>query len=189
MNDIIFWKYKGGGYYKIFNYSSVANQKIGVMLGDNAVSSLLTPASVKDDITNDCRSEHGTRFYSINYYKERDVTLDLTIRGDSRSNYLENLNSLIDILNVGHLAVTIPKICGRAFFLNYQSFQTYALSRSGLISKISIKLKEYNPTKTAFVFASKAEMNKYVSTYGAIDDNVYGVSEEIVSNDNEHIII
>ena len=97
--------------------------------------------------------------------------------------------SLIDIINVGHLAVTIPKICGRAFFLNYQSFQTYALSRSGLISKISIKLKEYNPTKTAFVFASKAEMNEYVSAYGAIDANVYGVSEEIVSNGSEHIII
>lgn len=168
-NEIVFWKFKGGDYYTFTNYTPVSCDDIGVHLGDNAISALFAPPPMKDDVTNESRIEHGVRFFSVPFLNSRDVTLDLVITGESRSNHYQNFIKLMEILNVGHLAVTIPNVIGRAFFLQYKSSQSYAVSRSGCVSKISIKFVEYKPNKTSFTWGSNAEKNRYIEKYGELD--------------------
>lgn len=157
MIEIVFWKYNGGKRYSISSYKGNTNETLGIHIGDNTVSSLLAPAPMKDDITNESRAEDGTRYLSVPYMASRDVTIDLVITGNSRKNHNENLTKLMDILNVGHVAVSIPYVDSKIYFLEYKSCQSYAVSRSGMVSKLSIKFKEYNPQITHFNLAKSSD--------------------------------
>lgn len=157
MIEIVFWKYNGGKRYSISSYKANSNETLGIHIGDNTVSSLLSPAPMKEDITNESRAENGTRYISVPYMASRDVTIDLVITGNSRKNHNENLMKLMDILNVGHVAVSIPYVYSKIYFLEYKSCQSYAVSRSGMVSKLSIKFKEYNPQITHFNYAKSSD--------------------------------
>ena len=157
-NDLLFYSYNGGEPYYRRSYSrqALSAQEMGVWMGKDFVSSLKTPAATKGDITNESRTEHGTRFKHVvgqdgNAFKaERNVTLNLSIHGSSVAEYNTNFDSLMDLLNKGHFAVEVPSRQTGVVFLKYVSSQSYAESRNGRNCKLAIKCIEYNPSKRDF---------------------------------------
>jgi len=149
--DLAFYTYTGGEYYKESSYSKTDADDIGTHIGQDFVGSLLAPAPLKDDITNQVRNESGTRFKTVAFWGEKSVTLNIVITGSSRSVHNANLKAVTEILARGHFAVSVPKISDDVYFLNYQSSQSYSLSRSGKVSKLAIKCTEYKPTQRSFI--------------------------------------
>lgn len=150
--DLIFYKYNGTGeYYLQESYTQIDAEAIGVRMGKDFASSLKALAPMKGDITNESRTEHGTRFKTIPYFGERSVTLNFSIHGNNVEQHNVNKDSLVEILSMGHFALSVPARGGAVYFLNYQSCQPYAETRSGRSSKLAIKCVEYNPSKHTFV--------------------------------------
>lgn len=148
--DLIFYTYTGGDYYKASSYTKTDADDIGTHMGQDFAGSLLAPAPLKEDITNQVRSENGTRFKTVPFWGEKSVTLNIVITGVSRVAHNANLKAVTEILAKGHFAVSVPKVSGEVYFLNYQSSQSYSLSRSGKVSKLAIKCTEYKPTQRSF---------------------------------------
>lgn len=159
IGDLLFYSYNGSGEpYKRLSYSrqSLDAQSMGVRMGKDFVSSLKTPAATKDDITNDSRTEHGTRFKQVvgqdgvAFKAERSLTLNLSVHGESVLEYNTNFESLMRVLEKGHFAVEVPSRQTGVVFLKYVSSQSYAESRNGRNCKLAIKCIEYNPSKRDF---------------------------------------
>lgn len=149
--DLIFYAYNSGDYYAAGSYSSAIDaDTYGLHMGKDFASSLKAPAPMKGDITNESRTEHGTRFKTIPYMGERSLTLNISIIGSDFEDHNTKKEALMSILSKGHFAVSVPKRGSDIFFLNFISCQSYAESRSGRSSKISIKCVEYNPSIRAF---------------------------------------
>ena len=155
--DLILYRYKGSGsYYVSTSYDTIDGDDIGVHMGKDFASSLKALAPMKGDITNESRTEHGTRFKTIPYKGERSLTLNFSIHEKGtygQQGYLShdtNKASLENILFQGHFAVKVPKRGNNIYFLNYQSCQSYAETRSGKSSKLAVKCVEYNPSIRSF---------------------------------------
>ena len=145
--DLLFYAYNSGEYYVSTSYSSaIDGDTYGLRMGKDFVSALKALAPMKGDITNESRTEHGTRFKTIPYFGERSVTLIISIHGATKAAHDTNKAQLMNILSKGHFAISVPRRGTGIVFLNYQSCQSYAETRSGLSSKIAIKCVEYNPT-------------------------------------------
>lgn len=150
--DLLFYVYNSGEYYKATSYSSaIDGDAYGLHMGKDFASALKSPAPMKGDITNESRTEHGTRFKTIPYFGERSVTLNISIHGSSKEAHDANKAQLMNILSRGHFAVSVPNRGTGIVFLNYQSCQSYAETRSGRSSKVAIKCVEYNPSIRDFV--------------------------------------
>lgn len=145
-NDIKIYSYKGGEKYVLENYVEFDGEELGVHIGQDLIGALLTPPALKENITNVSRTEHGTRVMEVPYLAERSVTLNFVIIGRSRNVHIGNLDAFMGILNNGHFALSLPKMGGAStYFLNYQSCQSYSITRTGRSSKLAVKCVEYRP--------------------------------------------
>ncbi len=108
---------------------------------------LLTPAGVKDFVTNDNRLEHGVAVLAKqgNAKKDkRDVSLSFFLEGESEDDYLQKYETFLDkIAYNGQFCFKVPCL-KRVFKFVYSSctsYGDYGLKRS----KFTIKMTEYNP--------------------------------------------
>ncbi len=116
-----------------------------VAMGDGFIGNLLLPAGNKDFIENESRLEHGKRIiYNNPKVDSREVTLTFNIHGDSESEYLSNYKKFVEVLQAGKVTVRVPKI-DMTFILVYKKSTSFALSRSRMNSKLSVKFEEPNP--------------------------------------------
>ena len=117
-----------------------------VAMGDGFIESLLTPAGTKDFVGNESRLENGKRVVFNNpKVASREVTLTFNIHGDSTSNYLENYKAFSAVLQAGKVTVRVPVI-SMAFTFVYKKSTSFALGRSRMNSKLSVKFEEPDPT-------------------------------------------
>ena len=116
-----------------------------VAMGDGFIENLLLPAGNKAFIENESRLEHGKKvIYNNPRVDSREVTLTFNIHGDSESEYLENYNNFVTQLQSGKVILRVPQI-GKTFTLVYKKSTGFALSRSRMNSKLSVKFEEPNP--------------------------------------------
>lgn len=117
-----------------------------VAMGEGFIENLLAPSGIKDFIENESRLENGKRVVFNNpKVASREVTLTFNIHGDSSSNYLENYKSFSDVLQAGKVIVRVPVI-DMTFTLVYKKSSSFALGRSRMNSKLSVKFEEPDPT-------------------------------------------
>lgn len=118
-----------------------------VAMGDGFIENLLTPTGNKDFIENESRLDNGKKvIYNNPKLASRDVTLTFNIHGDTQSEYISNYSGFVSELQTGKILLNVPSI-NMSFTLIYKKSTSFALSRSRLNSKLSVKFEEPNPAE------------------------------------------
>lgn len=119
----------------------------GITLVKGWREALLTPAPVKDYVTNDSRLEHGQSVIATPKYAKkdkRDVSISFFLEGKTEEEYLQRYEDFLNkIAYSGEFCLKIPRL-KRIFKLVYSQcsqFGDYGLKRG----KFVLKLTEYNP--------------------------------------------
>lgn len=119
----------------------------GITLVKGWREALLTPAPVKDYVTNDSRLEHGQSIIATPKYAKkdkRDVSISFFLEGKTEEEYLQRYENFLDkIAYSGEFCLKVPQL-KRIFKLVYSQcsqFGDYGLKRG----KFVLKLTEYNP--------------------------------------------
>lgn len=119
----------------------------GVMMGSNFLETLDGFNEMKDFISNESRIEHGRRVV-INNPKvaAREITLQFTIQGKTKSDYRENRNAFQEELENGRVDIIVPELGTQVYKLVYTGKNiSYGLSRSRCFGRFSGKFIEPNP--------------------------------------------
>ena len=100
-----------------------------------------------DYIENECRLEHGKRILTDNAKVDsRDVTLDFTITGTSRTDYQTKKNAFRTELQKGAVSVKVPDLNNEVYHLVYTGKGiSYGLSLDRCFGHFSSKFTEPNP--------------------------------------------
>ena len=119
----------------------------GITLIKGWREALLTPAPVKDYVTNDSRLEHGQSVIATPKYAKkdkRDVSISFFLEGKTEEEYLQRYENFLNkIAYSGEFCLKVPQL-KRIFKLVYSQcsqFGDYGLKRG----KFVLKLTEYNP--------------------------------------------
>lgn len=118
----------------------------GISLSDGAISALMTPAPMKERLSNDVRVEHGSRTTNQSpKLASRDVTLEMHLSASSRSDFFTKYASFCDELATGALNIKTafqPSVTYRMLYVSCTQFTAFV---NGL-AKFSLKLTEPNPS-------------------------------------------
>ena len=116
----------------------------GVFLDDTGIANLMTPAPLKEYITNKSPLRHGKEVVPVApKVDERDVTLVLNIVGKTRAAFLTNYANFIAVLQAGDIAIQ-TRYTNDVYHMKYVSCQQFSSYRGG-VGKFTLKLNEPNP--------------------------------------------
>lgn len=118
----------------------------GMFLTDTAISALMTPPPMKDNVENASRLENGKRVdLSSPKVDERDVTLPFAMTAASKDTFLSNYESLCAELANGSIVLRTKYQPNVYYRLVYTSCTQYSQFVMGL-AKFTLKLNEPDPT-------------------------------------------
>ena len=116
----------------------------GVFLDDTGISTLMTPAPLKEYITTKSPLQHGKDVVPVApKVDERDVTLVLNIVADNRTQFLTRYAAFIQVLQAGDIVIT-TRYTNETYRMKYVSCQQFSSYRGG-VGKFTLKLNEPNP--------------------------------------------
>ena len=116
--------------------------KYGIRMGEGFISELLTPAPLKEFITNESRLEHGKQvLYSFARLDTRELNLTFTIEGKNTKEYLNNYNYFRKVLYKGKVEIVIPIISSEVYILTYRRCTPFALNSSRTFSKLTVRFE------------------------------------------------
>ncbi len=142
---------KGQAYIKLVSEADTAYVDLGeygITLVRGWREALLTPAPVKDYVTNDSRTEDGIAVLATPVYckqNKRDISLSFFLEGDSESDYIGKYqNFLSKIAYQGQICLKVPqlKTVYKFVYSSCSSYGDYGLKRGNF----TIKFTEYDPT-------------------------------------------
>ena len=119
----------------------------GVSLEDGAMDSLMSPLSMKQDIVNESRLEHGKRHINIRpKVDEREIALPMHLSARNKSEYLIRLAAFRKVLESGEeIVIRTSHETGVCYRCIYRSCTPFSAFLGGL-AKFSLKLTEPDPT-------------------------------------------
>ena len=120
----------------------------GIVFDSSAISSLMTPASMKSYIQNESRTEHGKRVVTNNQLAKvasRTINLSFSLCAKSEDDFFAKFASFCDeIQNTGEIKIVLsvqPTIAYKLLYLSCQQFTQY----NNKLAKFSIRCEEPNP--------------------------------------------
>lgn len=120
----------------------------GIVFDSSAISSLMTPAGMKDYIENSSRSEHGKRVITnANLAKvdSRSVTITFSLMAKNEDSFFSNYASFCEeIQKTGELKIIISVQPSVEYKLLYKSCSQFTQYNNKL-AKFSLKCEEPNP--------------------------------------------
>jgi len=130
---------------ELFINDKDAHKTWGVFLDDTGLSTLMTPAPLKDYITNKSPLNNGKDVKPWTpKVDERDLTLVLYLVAPDRETFLSRYNAFVtDVLQAGELTLK-TKYSDDVYHLLYVSCQQFSTYRMG-VGKFTLKLNEPNP--------------------------------------------
>lgn len=125
-----------------------AYTEYGVSFDDTALSALMTPASLKENIENDSRLEHGKRQVKDTDPKKdtRDLTLQLNITATGSEQFFERYAKFCAVLDKRWLDIETIFQKGVVYHVKYISCSQFS-EYNGTIGKFVLKVNEYNPNE------------------------------------------
>lgn len=118
----------------------------GVSLEDGAVSTLMTPAAIKDLVSNTSRYEHGKRVLTkLVMVDSRDLTLEMHLCAKTKSDFLSKYAKFCEeVLETGVVDIITTHQPDIEYHCIYNSCSQFGQYMFGL-AKFSLKLTEFNP--------------------------------------------
>lgn len=155
------------------SYSTLVLEINGMKLLSGAYEALLTPASMKEYITNSSRLEHGNRIVSnptLSKKDARNITISLFIEGTGSTSalrkvsYIQRFNALITAITSGEFALQSDEIDSalgtttnhtyyKLVYTNCSKYGDYGIEKG----KFTLRLVENNPadrTKPTWITGS-----------------------------------
>ena len=118
----------------------------GVSLTDTALSNLMQPLAMKDDIINESRLESGSRHTSIGaYVKEREINLPVHLTARTTATYLDRLAAFRAVLEAGTVNIATSFEQGVVYRCRYVSCTQFTQFYAGA-AKLMLRLVEPDPT-------------------------------------------
>lgn len=130
----------------INNYS--VYDTFGVRMGDGFLDALTEPLSLKENIENESRLEHGKRVIVDKNPKfaSREVLLDFTISGNSPSDFLNKKNSFLAMMYKGNITLQVPQESSSVYHLIYRGKGAdYGMNAQRTFCHMILKFQEPNP--------------------------------------------
>lgn len=117
-------------------------------MGYGFLDALEADADNKSYITNEVRTENGTRVVPIRPKKaERSITLEFVIVGRDHSDYNKRVKAFDSLMDNGFVAIQVPSSKDDVYRLYCaRKSSGYSRGKGGSIGKKSIKFIEYDPT-------------------------------------------
>lgn len=122
---------------------------LGVTLLDGSYASLLTPAQLKEWVSNDDPRMDGVQYIvpATPVVKERNVNLYFMVKGTTQAEFLSRYNTFIGLLQSGMANINIPDL-GETYALKYESCTSF--DHFGLtMCKVAVKFTEPQPKNKA----------------------------------------
>lgn len=122
----------------------------GIFLEDTALSALMTPAPLKEFISNNYRAQNGKKVIKSNpRLDERDITLPFALTAKTEAEFLTKYEKFCDeVLATGSLIIHTsfqPDVYYRCTYNSCTQFSQYMRQ----LAKFSLKLNEPDPTNRA----------------------------------------
>lgn len=130
-----------------------------VKMGNGFLDALEADADNKSYITNEVRTENGTRVVPIRPKKaERSITLEFVIVGRDHSDYNKRVKAFDALMDNGFVTIQVPKSKDDVYRMYCaRKSPTYSRGKGGAIGKKSLKFIEYNPTNRGVLTDSDRE--------------------------------
>lgn len=127
-----------------------AFQTWGITPTDDAVTALMTPAPLKDYVSNESPLAAGKEMLSIGSYvpkaDSRDVQIKFNLCAATKAKFLANYNSFCTELAKGYMEITLPTVNPDVVYrCYYQSCSQYS-QFNGKAAKFLLKVTEPDPT-------------------------------------------
>ena len=117
----------------------------GVRMGDGFLDALALPAALKEHLTNDVRTENGTQIVFNKAVKDRDLTLQFVVEGESPEHTTMLVNGFVNLLMQGETIIQVPSDGNVIYHLYYTSSTSYGRSLDRKTARLSVKFNEPNP--------------------------------------------
>lgn len=119
----------------------------GVSMGDGFLDAIDGFNEMKDYIEDESRLEHGKRVITDNAkVASREITLQFTIEGSSKSDYRAKKKAFQTELEKGMVTIKIPLLDSEVYKLVYLGKSiSYGLSLDRCFGKVSSRFEEPNP--------------------------------------------
>lgn len=131
---------------KINKYS--VYDTFGVRMGDGFLDALTEPLTLKENIENESRLEHGKRIIVDANPKiaSRELLLDFTITGSSKEDFLQKKNSFLALMYKGEITLQVPQESPDVYNLIYRGKGTdYGMNAQRTFCHMMLKFVEPNP--------------------------------------------
>ena len=123
-----------------------AYEEWGILLDTGSLSSLMTPAPLKNHIENKCRLRHGTTVIIKNpRTDERDITLTLQLVARSEDDFFDKYGRFCMELQKGKLRIRTDYQPDVEYHCIYRSCSQFSQFMRGL-AKFSLKINEPDPS-------------------------------------------
>lgn len=119
----------------------------GVMMGKDFLSSLNTPAPMKDYIVNSSCLENGKRYMGTPKVDERSLTLTFNIHGDTAALFRQHRDDFLAMLQAGDVIIHVPDDGENYYHLKYTGKSiSYAQNKNMTFCVLKVGFIEPDPT-------------------------------------------
>jgi hypothetical protein len=133
---------------EVFINSKDAQTTWGVIFGEDSFTNLLTPAPLKDYVTNKSALSHGKQVLNDESHRpkvdERDVQLTFYLRAKNLTQFLERYANFLNELQSKETELRTKYQPGVVYHLNYTSCAQFT-QYNGRMAKFVLKFNEPNP--------------------------------------------
>lgn len=121
--------------------------RLGVAMGSGFLSSLISPAPLKEFVTNEDPTKDGKDIIIENpRLASRELALTFIILGDSPQDHIQKFNHFISLLQQGQINIRVPSLGSEIYHLKYSGTSgSYSLSKDRSTSNLTVKFEEFNP--------------------------------------------
>lgn len=130
------------------NGSDVLYSVLGVRMGDGFIDALTEPLTLKSNIENESRLEHGKRVIieAVPKFQPREVTLDFTIQGSTPEDLRDRKHAFLSLMYRGNVMIEVPAVSPDVYRLVYKGKGAeYAMSTDRTFCHMMLKFEEPNP--------------------------------------------
>lgn len=123
-------------------------ETFGVRMGDGFLDALTEPLTLKENIENESRLEHGKRVIVDDNPKvaSREILLDFTVTGKSPEDFLSKKNGFLALMYKGKITLEVPQANTEVYHLIYRSKGTdYGMNAQRTFCHMMLKFEEPNP--------------------------------------------
>ena len=130
------------------NGSSTLYKDYGVRMGEGFLDALTEPLTLKENVENESRLEHGKRVVVEDEPKfaSREVMLDFTISGNTPADFLTKKNAFLAMLYKGKITLEVPQESDTVYHLIYRGKGSeYSMNVQRTFCHMILKFEEPNP--------------------------------------------